>query len=161
VIARRLASDPPEDRTYTSGAQCLLALRRMLQGAKMTLSLEHGGRTGFCEYHRRWLNRQWGLNQGPPASGQSPRTMLPRRRPAAERDIGLRSAVSGNERGHDVFTIRRGRYRGFVQQAVDHQVRWLWQVVDLQNNMEIASGITISSTEAAKRIRELLVRLIP
>ena len=51
------------------------------------------------------------------------------------------------------FTQRRGRLRGFVQQSVNHQIRWPWRVIDVRRNEEVAAGVEITREAGIAKMR--------
>ena len=42
------------------------------------------------------------------------------------------------------FTVSRGHLRGFVEQSINHQIRWPWRVIDVSLNREVAAGVEIT-----------------
>lgn len=58
----------------------------------------------------------------------------------------------------DLYTVRRGHHRGFVQQTINHEIRWIWRVLDLSSNKQVADGITTSREEAIREMRNSLDR---
>jgi hypothetical protein len=56
------------------------------------------------------------------------------------------------------FTERRGIFRGFVQQSVNHQIRWHWRVIDVKLNQEVAAGVEITREAGIAKVRLILDR---
>jgi len=56
------------------------------------------------------------------------------------------------------FTERRGHLRGFVEQSINHQIRWPWRVIDVSLNKEVAVGVEITRAEGIARVRLVLGR---
>jgi hypothetical protein len=56
------------------------------------------------------------------------------------------------------FTERRGNFRGFVQQSVNHQIRWHWRVIDVRLNQEVAAGVEITREAGIAKVRLILDR---
>jgi hypothetical protein len=56
------------------------------------------------------------------------------------------------------FTVRRGHLRGFVEQSINHQIRWPWRVIDVRLNREVAAGVEITRADGIARVRLVLGR---
>ena len=54
------------------------------------------------------------------------------------------------------FAERRGNFRGFVQQSVNHQIRWPWRVIDVRRNREVAVGVEITREAGIAKERSIL-----
>jgi hypothetical protein len=56
------------------------------------------------------------------------------------------------------FIVRRGHLRGFVEQSINHQIRWPWRVIDVSLNREVAAGVEITRADGIARVRLVLGR---
>ncbi len=65
--------------------------------------------------------------------------------------------MTGNAIGN--FTQRRGHFRGFVKQSVNHQIRWPWRIIDLTGNQEVAIGVEATPEAGIAKLGSVLRQL--